>query len=120
MTSAPCTASWLGWCRTVLSTLASKRPIQSSESVRPRWEHFEATRCPLGTIAAALHGAVGAASAQVKPLRLIVPYRLGGPLDLIARALAEKVKDSLGVVIVDNRRRRQLVRGRRRSRRTAA
>jgi tripartite-type tricarboxylate transporter receptor subunit TctC len=40
---------------------------------------------------------------QSRPLRLIVPYPPGGPLDIVARALAEKVKDSLGVVIVDNR-----------------
>ena len=44
-----------------------------------------------------------AAFAQSRPLRLIVPYPPGGPLDTVARALAEKVKDSLGVVIVDNR-----------------
>ena len=43
------------------------------------------------------------AIAQTKPLRLVVPYPPGGPLDIVARALAEKVKDSLGVVIVDNR-----------------
>ena len=42
-------------------------------------------------------------SAQAKPLRFIVPYPPGGPLDIVARALAEKTKDSLGVVIVDNR-----------------
>jgi len=41
--------------------------------------------------------------AQAKPLRFIVPYPPGGPLDIVARALAERVKDSLGVVIVDNR-----------------
>ncbi|WP_395694504.1 tripartite tricarboxylate transporter substrate binding protein [Piscinibacter sp.] len=38
-----------------------------------------------------------------KPIRLIVPYPPGGPLDIVARALAERVKDSLGTVIVDNR-----------------
>jgi len=38
-----------------------------------------------------------------KPIRLIVPYPPGGPLDTAARALAEQVKASLGVVIVENR-----------------
>lgn len=44
-----------------------------------------------------------AASAQARPIRLIVPYPPGGPLDIVARALAERVKESLGVVIVDNK-----------------
>lgn len=38
-----------------------------------------------------------------KPIRLIVPYPPGGPLDVAARTLAERVKDSLGTVIVENR-----------------
>ncbi len=37
------------------------------------------------------------------PIRLVVPYPPGGPLDIVARALAERVKDSLGVVVVENR-----------------
>lgn len=41
--------------------------------------------------------------AQAKPLRLIVPYPPGGPLDTVARLLADRVKDSLGVVVVDNK-----------------
>src|SRR5829696_9782176 len=40
---------------------------------------------------------------QPRPIRLVVPYPPGGPLDIVARALADKVKDSLGVVIVENR-----------------
>jgi tripartite-type tricarboxylate transporter receptor subunit TctC len=32
-----------------------------------------------------------------------VPYAPGGPLDVTARALAERVKDSLGTVIVENK-----------------
>lgn len=38
-----------------------------------------------------------------KPIRLIVPYPPGGPLDTAARALAERVKDSLGTIVVENR-----------------
>jgi len=41
--------------------------------------------------------------AQGKPIRLIVPYAPGGPLDITARALAERVQGSLGTVIVDNK-----------------
>ncbi len=43
------------------------------------------------------------AHAQQRPIRLIVPYAAGGPIDVTARLLAERVKDSLGTVIIDNR-----------------
>ncbi len=43
------------------------------------------------------------AFAQTRPIRLVVPYPPGGPLDIVARALADAVKESLGVVIVENR-----------------
>jgi tripartite-type tricarboxylate transporter receptor subunit TctC len=38
-----------------------------------------------------------------KPIRLVVPYPPGGPLDTAARALAERAKDGLGTIIVENR-----------------
>ena len=38
-----------------------------------------------------------------KPIRLVVPYAPGGPLDVTARALAERVQATLGTVIVDNK-----------------
>jgi tripartite-type tricarboxylate transporter receptor subunit TctC len=47
--------------------------------------------------------AASSALAQSKPIRLIVPYAAGGPIDVTARALAERVKDSLGTVIIENR-----------------
>jgi tripartite-type tricarboxylate transporter receptor subunit TctC len=44
-----------------------------------------------------------AAPTAARPIRLIVPYPPGGPLDVVARLLASAVKDSLGPVIVDNK-----------------
>jgi len=43
------------------------------------------------------------ALAQNKPIRLIVPYAAGGPIDVTARVLAEGVKDQLGTVIIENK-----------------
>ena len=42
-------------------------------------------------------------TATSRPIRLIVPYAAGGPIDVTARVLAERVKDSLGTVVIDNR-----------------
>lgn len=45
-----------------------------------------------------------AQSFPTKPLRFIVPYPPGGPLDTVARTLADKMKDGLGQpVIVENK-----------------
>ena len=54
-------------------------------------------------LAAGLAACVPGAFAQARPIRLVVPYPPGGPLDIVARALAERVKDSLGPVVVENR-----------------
>ena len=43
------------------------------------------------------------AFAQARPIRIIVPYAPGGPIDVTARLMAERVKDSLGTVIIENR-----------------
>ncbi len=45
---------------------------------------------------------VAFAQAQ-KAIRLVVPYAAGGPIDVSARLLADKVKGDLGSVIVDNK-----------------
>ena len=47
--------------------------------------------------------ALAQAPAPAKPIRIIVPYAPGGPIDVTARQLAERVKDSLGPVIIENR-----------------
>lgn len=51
----------------------------------------------------ALAACATATAQSDKPIRLIVPYAPGGPLDVTARALAEQVKDSLGTVIIENK-----------------
>ena len=56
----------------------------------------------LALLAALACGGPGAL-AQTKPIRIIVPYAPGGPIDVTARLMAERVKDSLGTVIIENR-----------------
>jgi tripartite-type tricarboxylate transporter receptor subunit TctC len=58
----------------------------------------------LGAAALALlPGWAAAQTGAARPIRLIVPYPPGGPLDVVARLLANAVKESLGPVIVDNK-----------------
>lgn len=40
---------------------------------------------------------------NAKPIRWIVPYAAGGPIDTTSRILAEQVKDTLGPIIIENR-----------------
>lgn len=62
------------------------------------------TRRPLLQAALALATApIGAWAQGSRPIRLIVPYPPGGPLDSVARTLAAAVKDTLGTVVVDNK-----------------
>jgi tripartite-type tricarboxylate transporter receptor subunit TctC len=57
----------------------------------------------LSGLAAAAVLALAPAQAQQRPIRLVVPYAAGGPIDVTARIVAERVKDSLGTVIIDNK-----------------
>jgi len=60
-------------------------------------------RILLSAAVAALAATSFGAHAQSRPIRLVVPYAPGGPIDATARILAEGVKDSLGTVIIDNK-----------------
>lgn len=58
----------------------------------------------LATAAATLAAPSWAQTYPSRPVRLVVPYPPGGPLDLAARALAEAMREPLGgTVIVENR-----------------
>ncbi|WP_144632456.1 Bug family tripartite tricarboxylate transporter substrate binding protein [Bordetella genomosp. 13] len=78
---------------------------------RPDILRSTARRVLLGGVVALAAGlcslapmAAQAADYPSKPLRFIVPYPPGGPLDTMARVLAEKVRASLGQpVIVENK-----------------
>jgi tripartite-type tricarboxylate transporter receptor subunit TctC len=59
----------------------------------------------LALAVATLHD--GAASAQTtypsRPVKLIVPFPAGGPIDVMARLLSQKLSATFGTVIVENR-----------------
>jgi len=57
----------------------------------------------MAALATSLILAPASVSAQSKTIRIVVPYGPGGPIDVTARLLAERVKDSLGTVIIENK-----------------
>ena len=65
------------------------------------------TLTPRGIFAVLILCFVAQAAAQsypAKPIRCVVPYPPGGPTDIIGRAIAQKLAESLGQpVIIDNR-----------------
>ena len=73
--------------------------VQGHTLIKPRALHQLAVALVIGLTSFVT------AHAQIpsKPIRLIVPYAAGGPIDVTARALAERVKDSLGTIVIENR-----------------
>ncbi|MBY4948807.1 tripartite tricarboxylate transporter substrate binding protein [Cupriavidus respiraculi] len=56
------------------------------------------------TLPAALSAAAADAPYPSKPIKFVVPYPAGGPLDSVARAIGDKLKDSLGQpIVIENR-----------------
>ncbi|MFI4932973.1 MAG: Bug family tripartite tricarboxylate transporter substrate binding protein, partial [Burkholderiales bacterium] len=53
-----------------------------------------------------LIGGLAAAHAQTypsRPIKLIVPFPPGGPVDVMARLAADRLSQNVGTVVVDNR-----------------
>ena len=62
------------------------------------------TRRPVLSLLAASAALPFVARADSRPIRLVVPYAAGGPIDVTARALAERAKDAFGgPIIIDNK-----------------
>ncbi len=62
----------------------------------------------LATVVLALAGAgfttsVSAQSYPTKPIKLIVPFGAGGPVDVMGRLVAQKLSTSVGAMVVENR-----------------
>jgi tripartite-type tricarboxylate transporter receptor subunit TctC len=60
-------------------------------------------RAFITTLAASSTLPAATAFAQNKPIRIVVPFAAGGPIDVTVRLLADKVRDTLGPVIIDNK-----------------
>src|SRR4051812_19649142 len=60
----------------------------------------------LAAIALAAVTAASPAAAQSypnRPIKLIVPFPPGGPVDVMARLVAQRLSQSLGPIVIDNR-----------------
>jgi tripartite-type tricarboxylate transporter receptor subunit TctC len=61
-------------------------------------------QCALLLLVFGATGAVAQQAYPVKPIRFVVPYAAGGPLDIMARAIGQKLTESMGQpVVVDNK-----------------
>jgi len=66
---------------------------------------FTRLLCAAALVATGLSATAQAQNAAYpnKPIRFVVPYPPGGPLDAVARLLADQVKPTLGTVVVENK-----------------
>jgi len=83
-----------------VSSVAARKSGATARTAPVAWV-FTCATLALGAL---LPAAAQAQAYPSKPVRFVVPYPPGGPLDAIARALADKMKDGLGQpVIIDNK-----------------
>jgi tripartite-type tricarboxylate transporter receptor subunit TctC len=75
----------------------------TSHSFTPRRRQVVLSLAALGSLGPGGLLAQPVMGTSTKPIRLVVPYAAGGPIDVTARWLAERVRDTLGTVVIDNR-----------------
>ncbi|MCJ0762954.1 tripartite tricarboxylate transporter substrate binding protein [Variovorax terrae] len=61
------------------------------------------TACAALLAAASATMPLRSAHSQNRPLRIIVPFTAGGPTDVTTRLLADKARERLGTIIIDNK-----------------
>ncbi len=71
----------------------------------PTQQHFPAALAAVASVTALLAASVATAQGfPSRPVRIVVPYAAGGPVDGVARTVGQKLSDLWGqTVIVDNR-----------------
>ncbi len=60
-------------------------------------------RAFITTLAASSTLPATTAFAQNKPMRIVVPFAAGGPIDVTVRLVADKVRDTLGTIVIENK-----------------
>jgi tripartite-type tricarboxylate transporter receptor subunit TctC len=80
-----------------------KREIRAM--IRPRLTLRFGFRAALvvALICAGLSSRASAQTYPVKPIKLIVPFGAGGPVDVMGRLVAQRLSESVGAVVVENR-----------------
>ena len=58
---------------------------------------------PVALVGAQAQTPAPVAAYPTKPIRFIVPFAAGGPIDVTTRLLAEQVRESIGPIVVENR-----------------
>ena len=72
--------------------------------MRSLWRNRPGLRGTAVLLASMCCGAVDAQTYPVKPVRIIVPFAAGGPADIYARAIGQKLQDALGqAFVIDDR-----------------
>lgn len=87
-------------CKGHLTSCSPKSGTVAAIAKRAR---RSAWRFGLATVLAAAAAAVGAQTFPAKPITVITPNAPGAAMDLIARSIADGLKEALGPIVVENR-----------------